>query len=60
MLTEAQKDAGVYVFIDVEHALDPVYARKIGVDVSEKLISQPDTGEHALGHCQVVGAFIFG
>ena len=48
VLAEAQKDAGLCAFIDAEHALDPVYARKLGVDVDELLISQPDTGEQAL------------
>src|SRR5213593_2789610 len=45
---EAQKKGGICAFIDAEHALDPVYARKLGVDVDELLISQPDTGEQAL------------
>lgn len=45
---EAQKAGGVCAFVDAEHALDPVYARKLGVDVGELLISQPDTGEQAL------------
>ena len=48
VLAEAQKDAGLCAFIDAEHALDPIYARKLGVDVDELLISQPDTGEQAL------------
>ena len=48
VLAEAQKDAGLCAFIDAEHALDPIYARKLGVDVNELLISQPDTGEQAL------------
>jgi len=47
-VAEAQKAGGVAAFIDAEHALDPIYARKLGVDVSELLISQPDTGEQAL------------
>jgi recombination protein RecA len=45
---EAQKAGGVAAFIDAEHALDPVYARALGVDVDELLVSQPDTGEQAL------------
>ena len=45
---EVQKSGGVAAFIDAEHALDPIYARKLGVDLSELLISQPDTGEQAL------------
>ncbi len=47
-VAEAQKAGGVAAFVDAEHALDPVYARKLGVDVNELLISQPDTGEQAL------------
>ncbi len=46
--SEAQKKGGVAAFIDVEHALDPDYARKIGVNVDDLLISQPDSGEQAL------------
>ncbi|MEA2104777.1 MAG: recombinase RecA [Candidatus Cloacimonadota bacterium] len=45
---EAQKKDGVIAFIDAEHALDPIYARKLGVNTDEMLISQPDTGEQAL------------
>src|SRR5271165_2352563 len=47
-IAEAQKRGGVCAFIDAEHALDPVYARKLGVDVDNLLISQPDTGEQGL------------
>jgi recombination protein RecA len=47
-IAEAQKRGGVCAFVDAEHALDPVYARKLGVDVSELLVSQPDTGEQSL------------
>jgi recombination protein RecA len=47
-VAEAQKRGGTCAFIDAEHALDPVYARKLGVDVDNLLISQPDTGEQAL------------
>ena len=45
---EAQKGGGVAAFIDAEHALDPIYARKLGVDIDSLLVSQPDTGEQAL------------
>ncbi|MCB1509510.1 MAG: recombinase RecA [Hyphomicrobiaceae bacterium] len=48
VLAEAQKTGGVCAFVDAEHALDPVYARKLGVKVDELLVSQPDTGEQAL------------
>ena len=48
VIAEAQKTGGVCAFVDAEHALDPTYARKLGVDTSELLISQPDTGEQAL------------
>ena len=48
ILAEAQKRGGVVAFIDVEHALDPTYARACGVNVDELLVSQPDTGEQAL------------
>ncbi|EPX78913.1 recombinase RecA [Litoreibacter arenae] len=47
-VAEAQKQGGVCAFVDAEHALDPQYARKLGVDLDELLISQPDTGEQAL------------
>jgi recombination protein RecA len=47
-LAEAQKKGGICAFIDAEHALDPIYARKLGVAVDDLLISQPDTGEQAL------------
>jgi recombination protein RecA len=47
-LAEAQKKGGICAFIDAEHALDPIYARKLGVNVDELLISQPDAGEQAL------------
>jgi recombination protein RecA len=47
-VAEAQRNGGIAAFIDAEHALDPVYAKAIGVDVDELLISQPDTGEQAL------------
>ena len=48
VVAEAQRNGGICAYIDAEHALDPVYARAIGVDVDELLISQPDTGEQAL------------
>src|SRR6202161_3000920 len=48
VIAEAQKKGGTCAFIDAEHALDPVYARKLGVNVDDPLISQPDTGEQAL------------
>ncbi len=48
VIAEAQKKGGVCAFIDAEHALDPTYARKLGVDVDNLLISQPDAGEQAL------------
>ncbi len=48
VLAEAQKLGGVVAFIDVEHALDPIYAKACGVDVDNLLVSQPDTGEQAL------------
>src|SRR3954447_18476523 len=47
-VAEAQKSGGVCAFVDAEHALDPVYARKLGVNLEDLLISQPDTGEQAL------------
>ena len=47
-VAEAQKKGGICAFIDAEHALDPIYARKLGVNVDELLISQPDAGEQAL------------
>jgi recombination protein RecA len=47
-VAEAQRNGGICAYIDAEHAMDPVYARAIGVDVDELLISQPDTGEQAL------------
>jgi recombination protein RecA len=48
VVAEAQRNGGVCAYIDAEHAMDPIYARAIGVDVDELLISQPDTGEQAL------------
>ena len=53
-IAEAQKKGGVCAFVDAEHALDPVYARKLGVDLQNLLISQPDTGEQALEICDML------
>jgi recombination protein RecA len=53
-VAEAQKTGGICAFIDAEHALDPVYARKLGVNVDELLISQPDNGEQALEICDTL------
>ena len=47
-VAEAQKQGGIAAFIDAEHAMDPVYARNLGVDINNLLISQPDNGEQAL------------
>src|ERR1700719_848209 len=47
-IAEAQKRGGICAFVDAEHALDPVYARKLGINIDDLLISQPDTGEQAL------------
>ncbi len=48
VIAEIQKKGGIAAFVDAEHALDPVYASKLGVDINEMLVSQPDTGEQAL------------
>ena len=48
MIAEMQKQGGTAAFIDAEHALDPVYAKKLGVDLNELLVAQPDFGEQAL------------
>jgi len=48
VIAEAQKNGGVCAFVDAEHALDPIYARKLGVDLDDLLVSQPDSGEQAL------------
>ncbi len=54
MIAEAQKRGGIAGFIDAEHALDPVYAAKIGVDIDELYVSQPDNGEQALEICETM------
>lgn len=54
IIAEAQKNGGKAAFIDAEHALDPVYAAKLGVDIDELLVSQPDTGEQALEICEML------
>jgi len=54
ILAEAQKAGGTAAFIDAEHALDPVYASKLGVDIDNLYISQPDTGEQALEICEAL------
>ncbi len=54
IIAEAQKMGGVAAFIDVEHALDPVYAARCGVDIESLLVSQPDTGEQALEICEAL------
>lgn len=53
-LAESQKEGGVCAFIDAEHALDPTYAKKLGVNLDDLLISQPDTGEQALEICDTL------
>ncbi|MFI3260328.1 MAG: recombinase RecA [bacterium] len=53
-IASVQKDGGKAAFIDAEHALDPVYARNLGVDINELLLSQPDTGEQALEICEAL------
>ena len=53
-IAEAQKGGGEVAFIDVEHALDPVYAKALGVDIDSLLVSQPDTGEQALEICEAL------
>ena len=54
VIAEAQKQGGVAAFVDAEHALDPLYASRIGVNIDELLISQPDTGEQALDIVEVL------
>ena len=53
-IAEVQKNGGRAAFIDAEHALDPVYAKKLGVNINELLLSQPDTGEQALEICDAL------
>ena len=53
-IAEVQKSGGRAAFIDAEHALDPVYAKNLGVDINELLLSQPDTGEQALEICEAL------
>ena len=54
VVAECQKRGGVAAFIDAEHALDPAYAKKLGVDIDELYVSQPDTGEQALEICEAL------
>lgn len=53
VVAEAQKMGGEAAFIDAEHALDPVYAKKLGVDIDNLIVAQPDTGEQAL-YCEAL------
>ncbi|HHY91335.1 MAG TPA: recombinase RecA [Clostridiales bacterium] len=54
VIAEAQKEGGIAAFIDAEHALDPIYAQKLGVNIDELIVSQPDTGEQALEICEAL------
>jgi recombination protein RecA len=54
VIAEAQRRGGICAFIDAEHAMDPAYAKRIGVDIDELLVSQPDTGEQALEICELL------
>ena len=54
MIANAQKQGGVAAFIDAEHALDPSWAKRLGVNLDEMLVSQPDTGEQALEICEML------
>ena len=56
IVAEAQKAGGKAAFIDAEHALDPIYARNLGVNIDELLVSQPDTGEQALEICDMLAS----
>ena len=53
-VAEVQKSGGVAAFIDAEHAMDPVYAKALGVNIDELLVSQPDSGEQALEICDAL------
>jgi len=54
IIAEAQKNGGIAAFIDAEHALDSIYAKRLGVNIDELLVSQPDTGEQALEICEAL------
>ena len=54
MIAEAQRRGGICAFIDAEHSMDPAYAKRIGVNIDELLVSQPDTGEQALEICELL------
>jgi len=54
VIAEAQRRGGICAFVDVEHSMDPAYAKRIGVNIDELLVSQPDTGEQALEICEVL------
>ena len=54
VIAEAQRRGGICAFIDAEHAMDPTYARRIGVNIDDLLVSQPDTGEQALEICELL------
>jgi recombination protein RecA len=54
VIAEAQKEGKICAFVDAEHALDPIYAEKLGVNIDELLISQPDHGEQALEICDML------
>src|SRR5713226_7797961 len=54
IIAETQKRGGICAFIDAEHAMDPAYAKRIGVNIDELLVSQPDTGEQALEICELL------
>ena len=54
IISNAQKEGGTVAFIDAEHALDPIYARSLGVNTEELLLSQPDNGEQALEICEIL------
>jgi recombination protein RecA len=54
IIAEAQRNGGTAAFIDAEHALDPVYAKNLGVDIDNLIVSQPDTGEQALEICEAL------